>query len=83
MAKVLRTAGLPHDAHAFRSSFRDWAAEKMPEIPDPVAEAALAHVVPDKVVRAYKRTTFVEMRRQLLEAWGAFMVSLKPEQHDA
>lgn len=73
MAKVLRTAGLPYDAHAFRSSFRDWAAEKMPEIPDPVAEAALAHVVPDKVVRAYKRTTFVEMRRQLLDTWGAFL----------
>jgi integrase len=70
MNKVLRTAGLPHDAHAFRSSFRDWAAEKMPEIPDPVAEAALAHVVPDKVVRAYKRTNFLEMRRLLLESWG-------------
>lgn len=74
MNKVLRDTKLPYDAHAFRSSFRDWAAEKMPEIPDPVAEAALAHVVPDKVVRAYKRTSFVEMRRQLLEAWGAFVI---------
>ncbi len=73
MNKVLRTAGQPYDAHGFRSSFRDWAAEKMPEIPDPVAEAALAHVVPDKVVRAYKRTTFVEMRRKLLDGWGHFL----------
>lgn len=72
MNKVLRTSKLPYDAHAFRSSFRDWAAEKMPEIPDPVAEAALAHVVPDKVVRAYKRTNFIEMRRKLLDGWGAF-----------
>lgn len=72
MSKVLRTAGLPYDAHGFRSSFRDWAAEKMPNIPDPVAEAALAHIVPDKVVRAYKRTTFIEMRRTLLDAWGNF-----------
>jgi integrase len=72
MAKVLRTANQPYDTHGFRSSFRDWAAENMPEIPDPVAEAALAHIVPDKVVRAYKRTTFVEMRRKLLEAWGEF-----------
>jgi integrase len=72
MNKVLRAAGLPYDTHAFRSSFRDWAAEKMPHIPDPVAEAAIAHVVPDKVVRAYKRTTFVEMRRELLEAWGRY-----------
>ncbi|MDE0878312.1 MAG: integrase arm-type DNA-binding domain-containing protein [Sphingomonas bacterium] len=74
MNKVLRTAGLSYDAHAFRSSFRDWAAEKMPEIPDPVAEAAIAHVVPDKVVRAYKRTVFLEMRRKLLEAWGKFVM---------
>lgn len=70
MNKVLRSAGQAYDAHGFRSSFRDWAAEKMPDVPDPVAEAALAHAVPDMVVRAYKRTTFVEMRRTLLEAWA-------------
>jgi integrase len=74
-SKVLRTAGLPYDAHGFRSSFRDWAAERMPMIPDAVAEAALAHMVPDKVVRAYKRTTFIEMRRKLLEAWAEFLCS--------
>ena len=65
-------AGSPYVPHGFRSSFRDWAAEKMPHIPDPVAEAALAHVVPDKVVKAYKRTVFLEMRRELLDAWGKF-----------
>jgi integrase len=74
MNKVLRDAGLKWDAHGFRSSFRDWAAEKMPETPDPVVEAALAHEVPDKVVRAYKRTKFIEMRRKLLEAWGVFVI---------
>jgi integrase len=73
MNKVLRDAGLPYDAHGFRSSFRDWAAENMPEIPDPVAEAALAHVVPDKVIRAYKRTAFIEMRRTLLDAWAQYI----------
>jgi integrase len=73
MSKVLRTAGLSYDAHGFRSSFRDWAAEMMPAIPDPVCEAALAHTVPDKVVRAYKRTKFVEMRRILLSGWGDFV----------
>ncbi len=75
MRKVLRDADLPFDVHAFRSSFRDWAAENMPHIPDPVAEAAIAHVVPDKVVRAYKRTTFIAMRRELMEAWGQYVVS--------
>lgn len=71
--KVLRDAGLKYDAHGFRSSFRDWAAERMPEIPDPVGEAALSHKVADQVVRAYKRTTFLEMRRKLLEAWAGYL----------
>lgn len=68
-------ASSPYVPHGFRSSFRDWAAEKMPHIPDPVAEAALAHVVPDKVTKAYKRTDFIEMRRELLSAWGDFCMS--------
>lgn len=71
--KIMRTAKLAVTVHGFRSSFRDWAAEEMPEIPDPVAEAALAHAVPDAVVRAYKRTPFIDMRRRLLEAWGRFV----------
>jgi len=72
LSKILRDAKVPYTVHGFRSSFRDWAAEKMPEVPDAVAEAAIAHVVPDKVVRAYKRTKFIAMRRDLLEAWGSF-----------
>lgn len=72
LTKVLRDAGLAFTVHGFRSSFRDWAAEKMPSIPEAVAEAALAHVVPDKTVRAYKRTDFLEMRRKLLDAWGRY-----------
>ncbi|WP_260598841.1 tyrosine-type recombinase/integrase [Sphingomonas endolithica] len=73
LSKVLKDDKQPFTPHGFRSSFRDWAAERMHEIPEAVAEAALAHVVPDKVIRAYKRTTFLEMRRTLLEAWGAFV----------
>lgn len=61
--------------HGFRSSFRDWAAEQQSDIPDPVAEAALAHVVLDKAIRAYKRTTFLTLRRRLLGAWGAFLLT--------
>jgi integrase len=72
LTKVMRDEKAPYTVHGFRSSFRDWAAEKMPEMPDAVAEAALAHLVPDRVVRAYKRTQFVEMRRQLLDAWAAY-----------
>ncbi|HKX78227.1 MAG TPA: tyrosine-type recombinase/integrase [Novosphingobium sp.] len=75
VSKVMRDAKLAYVPHGFRSSFRDWAAEKMPQIPDPVAEAALAHTVPDAVVKAYKRTSFLDMRRKLLDGWGAFITS--------
>lgn len=77
MNKMLRDAGFPYDAYGVRSSFRDWHAESMSDtIPDAVAEAALAHAAPDKVERAYKRTTFVAWRRELLEAWGKFVMEL-------
>jgi len=72
LTKALRDAGQECTVHGFRSAFRDWAAERMPSVPEAVAEAALAHTVPDAVVRAYKRTTFVDLRRQLLAAWGDF-----------
>jgi integrase len=73
LTKVMRDARAPYTVHGFRSAFRDWAAEKAPEMPDAVAEAALAHFVPDKVARAYKRATFVEMRHELLTAWADFI----------
>ncbi len=63
---------LPYVVHGFRSTFRTWAAERMPTIPEAVAEAALAHRIPDKVVRAYNRAKFLEMRRTLLDAWGRY-----------
>ncbi|RVT93133.1 tyrosine-type recombinase/integrase [Sphingomonas crocodyli] len=83
LSKVMRDEKLPFTVHGFRSSFRDWAAEKVPEMPDAVAEAALAHLVPDKVERAYKRSNFLEMRRDLLDRWGRFAagsISDKPAQ---
>jgi integrase len=75
ITKVLKDGKIPYTVHGFRSSFRDWAAEKMPAIPDPVAEAALAHLVSDKVIAAYKRTSFVAMRRELLDAWSDALVT--------
>jgi len=74
ISKIMRDMGLPYVPHGFRSSFRDFAAERMPDIPDPVAESALSHSVGDKVVAAYKRTDFLVMRRRLLDAWGEYVV---------
>jgi integrase len=60
-------------SHGFRSTFRDWAAERGYQ--DAVAEAALAHSVPDAVVAAYRRTTFFEMRKKMMDDWAAFATS--------
>jgi integrase len=56
--------------HGFRSSFRDWAAEHGYD--DAVAEAALAHRISDKVIAAYKRTRFFEMRKQMMKDWADY-----------
>jgi hypothetical protein len=44
----------------------------MPTILEAVAESALAHVIPDQVIRAYQRSKLLEMRRTLLDAWGRY-----------
>jgi integrase len=73
LLKIVKGEGGPYTVHGFRAAFRTWAAEQMPTIPEAVAEAALAHSVPDAVVRAYQRAKFMELRRKLLDAWAAFV----------
>ena len=63
--------------HGLRSSFRDWAAECTPH-PSWVAEAALAHVVADKVEAAYRRGELLEKRRKLTVDW-VLTVHLAPK----
>jgi integrase len=75
LLKIVKAEGGPFTVHGFRAGFRTWAAEQMPTIPEAVAEAALAHSVPDAVVRAYQRAKFMDLRRQLLVAWAAFIGS--------
>jgi integrase len=57
--------------HGFRSSFRDWAAERT-NYPSEVAEMALAHKVGDKVEAAYRRGDMFEKRRWLADEWAKF-----------
>ena len=72
MLRVLRRMGRGDlTAHGFRSSFRDWAAERT-SFPAEVAKMALAHAVSDKVEAAYRRGDLFDKRRQLMEAWARF-----------
>ena len=66
MLQQHKIAGVPH---GFRSSFRDWAAEET-DHPREVIEAALAHVVQNKVEAAYARSDLFERRRLLMDDWA-------------
>ena len=58
--------------HGFRSSFRTWAAERT-GFPREVVEAALAHVIGDKVEAAYQRGDLFDKRRRLDGGMGEIL----------
>ena len=64
--------GLQAVPHGFRSSFRDWAAEET-DHPREVIEAALAHVVRNRVEAAYARSDLFGRRRVLMDAWARYL----------
>jgi integrase len=72
MAQLLKRIGRADiTVHGFRSSFRDWAAEKS-SMPREIAELSLAHDVGNAVERAYRRSDLIEKRRILMERWATF-----------
>jgi integrase len=75
MAQVLKRAGYRQiTVHGFRSTFRDWAAEKT-DFANEVVEMALAHTVSNKVEAAYRRGDMLERRRRLMTDWAGFCMS--------
>jgi integrase len=71
LLKVLRDMKVDATVHGFRSAFRDWCAEET-SVAGEIAEAALAHAIPNRVEAAYRRTDFLEKRRKLMERWAAY-----------
>ena len=69
LQKLVETHGVT--VHGFRSTFRDWAAERT-DMPGEIAELCLAHTVGNRVERAYKRTDMLAKRRELMDQWAAF-----------
>ena len=74
MSKLLRERSIEAVPHGFRSSFRQWAAERT-NIPREVAELALAHVNSDRVEAAYQRSDLFERRRDLMESWSLYLTA--------
>jgi integrase len=73
LKRIDRTDIVPH---GFRSTFRDYIAEKT-DFPREVAEAALAHALEDKTEAAYQRGDYLDKRREMMNIWGAFCTSAK------
>ena len=76
LTAVLRRMGVDAVPHGFRSTFRDWAAERT-SYPNELAEMALAHAVGDKVEAAYRRGDMLERRVKMMAEWAGFLS--KPE----
>ncbi len=77
MAMLLRRMGYGEiTVHGFRSSFRDWAAERT-NYPNHVVEMALAHAIEGKVEAAYRRGDLFDKRRRLAEDWAKFCTTPK------
>lgn len=72
LTAVLRRMEVPATAHGFRSTFRDWAAERT-AVPSEVAEMALAHAVGDQTEAAYRRGDLFDKRRELMTLWAKYL----------
>ena len=74
LSKLLRELGIDAVPYGFRSSFRDWSAEKT-DAPREVCELALAHVNGDRVEAAYRRSDLFERRRALMQDWSDYLAA--------
>ena len=61
-------------AHGFRSSLRDFLAEKT-GASWAVAEPCLSHVSGTSTERAYARSDYLNLRRPLMQAWSDFLMT--------
>lgn len=71
LAFASATPGRIATVHGFRSTFKDWVSE-CTSYANHVSEAALWHVVADKVEAAYRRGDLFEKRRRLMSEWARF-----------
>ncbi|MCV0387400.1 MAG: integrase arm-type DNA-binding domain-containing protein [Nitrobacter sp.] len=75
LALLQRRMKRPVTVHGFRSGFRDWCGD-VAAVPREIAEAALAHVVRDQTERAYRRSTAIERRREVMQIWADYCATV-------
>ena len=71
LTSVMRRMNRTEVPHGFRSTFRDWAAERT-NYPRDLAEMALAHAIGSAVEAAYRRGDMLQKRREMMESWAQF-----------
>ena len=74
MRDTLKAMGVAATVHGFRSTFRDWASEQT-AYPREVCEMALAHAIPGKAEKAYRRGGLLEKRARLMADWSRYCAS--------
>ena len=72
LSKLIKELRIAAVSHGFRSSFRDWAAERT-NTPREVVEAVLAHTAHNPTEAAYARSDLFERRRRLMVDWAAYL----------
>ena len=77
MTTVMRRMKVDAVPHGFRSTFRDWAAERT-AFPGEVAEMALAHAIANQTEAAYRRGDMLQKRFQIAQAWADFCDQVQP-----
>ncbi|CAM3423013.1 tyrosine-type recombinase/integrase [Halomonas lysinitropha] len=76
LAAVLKRMNVYEKAtvHGFRSTFRDWTAERT-STPHHIAEMALAHTIKNHAEAAYRRGDLLEKRAKLMKQWATFLAT--------
>lgn len=73
MSQYMKRRGLEARPHGFRATLRTWLAEAVKDAPHEVCETMIAHKTGGPVVQAYRRTDFLEQRRELAERWARYV----------
>lgn len=68
---LLKRMNLDITLHGFRASFKSWATDRT-NFQREVIEMSLAHKVGNQVEQSYLRTTAIEKRRSLMQAWADY-----------
>ena len=69
---LLRRCEVEAVPHGFRSSFRDWMAERT-SASWAIAESALAHTTSERASLGYHRTDYLAERRPVMQQWADFL----------